>query len=559
MILRNCVLLLLFLFPQYLRAQSVYAPLNQDYYHWVNRYEIKQGRWAEGFHSQIKPYLRKGIVALVDSATVRIDRLTKVDEFNLAYLKNDSWEWATDSTQGLSKKAILKQIYKRQNDFYSHKDKDFEVHINPVIAFSLGQDNNSRSNPYLSSRGIEIRGSIANRIGFYTYFTDTQALFPTYVTNEIIKLNAIPNEGYYKRDIGGSRVDFITARGYLTFDIVKKINVQFGYDKNFIGNGYRSLVLSDYSSNYLFLKLNTKVWKINYENIFAQLTALTYNADGYYPKKYMAYHHLSINITKNFNIGFFENIIFGRSDTLVNTQGYDLNYLNPIIFYRSVEQQLGSPDNANLGIDFQWNFLRHFQLYGQIFIDELKVGEVRSGKGWWGNKQAVQLGFKYIDAFGIRNLDLQGETNIVRPFTYTHNSNFRNYTNYQQALAHPLGANFYEFVGIVRYQPFPRLMLVAKGIYTKYGADQNNSNVGNDIFLNYDTKQKEYGNYIGQGLPTTLLYADFTASWHLRHNLFVELKYIYRKIDSALTISNNTTNFFSLQVRWNIANREYAF
>jgi hypothetical protein len=29
--------------------------------------------------------------------------------------------------------------------------------------------------------------------------------------------------------------------GYFTFGVTKYIDVQFGYDKNFIGNGYRSL------------------------------------------------------------------------------------------------------------------------------------------------------------------------------------------------------------------------------------------------------------------------------------------------------------------------------
>ena len=51
---------------------------------------------------------------------------------------------------------------------------------------------------------------------------------------------------------------------------------------------------------------------------------------------------------------------------------------------------------------------------------------------------ALQLGAKYVDAFGINNLDLQLEMNRVRPFTHSHNDSISNYTHYNQPLAHPL-------------------------------------------------------------------------------------------------------------------------
>ena len=35
------ILLLLFLSPWLAIAQSSYAPLNEDYYHWIDRYEVK--------------------------------------------------------------------------------------------------------------------------------------------------------------------------------------------------------------------------------------------------------------------------------------------------------------------------------------------------------------------------------------------------------------------------------------------------------------------------------------------------------------------------------------
>ena len=144
----------------------------------------------------------------------------------------------------------------------------------------------------------------------------------------------------------------------------------------------------------------------------------------------MALHHLSINIGKKLNVGLFESVIYGRED-----QGLDIAYLNPIIFYRAIEQNNGSADNALLGMDFKYIPVKKLSFYGQLIFDEVVVSNLRAGNGWWANKFGIQGGMKYINAFGINNLDIQLEGNLVRPFTYTHLSDLTNYQHFQQPLA----------------------------------------------------------------------------------------------------------------------------
>jgi hypothetical protein len=127
----------------------------------------------------------------------------------------------------------------------------------------------------------------------------------------------------------------------------------------------------------------------------------------------MAMHHLSINVTKNVNIGVFESVMFRRENT------FELQYLNPIIFYRSIEQALGSPDNAFIGFDFKVNIPKHVQIYSQFLLDEFNFKKEFSTPGkskiyslfhprkWWGNKFAAQLGIKYIDAFDVMEARLR--------------------------------------------------------------------------------------------------------------------------------------------------------
>ncbi len=383
----------------------------------------------------------------------------------------------------------------------------------------------------------------------------------------MLNRGAVPNEGFWKEFRNGG-VDFFTARGYLDFQVSRHINLQFGHDKNFIGNGIRSMFLSDFSSNYFFLKLTTQVWRLNYTNLFAELIADAPftplgGADAgslgtvRFPKKYMALHHLSINITEKFNLGLFESTIFSDTDSLGGR--FEINYLNPVIFYRGIEQQVGSPDNVVLGLDFKWNPGIKYSVYGQILIDELIVDELLSGSGWWGNKISGQTGVKYINAFGMENLDLQLEYNFARPFTYTHTTNLTSYSHYRQPLAHPLGANFRELVGILRYQPLPRLALSGKLILDDAGVDPNGSNLGADILLPNPDRERDFDNMIGQGIDTKILFLDFTASYQLRHNLFIDFKQLVRDLDSADDTEDITTVYTALAIRLNIAKRLLDF
>lgn len=552
--------------PFFVHAQSVNVPVNSDYYHLVDRYEIKSGQITPSFFSSWRAYQRSQIAEFADTIST-MGNLSSVDRFNLNYLKNDNWEW-TEGADNESKKPILKHFYKVKSDLYHVRTKDFDLHINPVLHLGGGTESGSDVNTFINTRGVEVRGMIDNKVGFYSFLGETQTTLPLYVREGIEDQLVVPQEGFWK-GFNENGVDFFTARGYISFQATKHINLQFGHDRFKIGNGYRSLILSDFSPAYLFLKTNTKIWKFNYTNLFTQMTAdvegnptgLTGSSE--YPNKYMALHHLSINIGKKLNVGVFESVIFSREDSLGNN--YQLRYLNPIVFYRAIEQQNGSSDNVIIGLDFKWHVAKGVMLYGQLALDEFLLENVREGNGWWANKNAFQLGAEYVDAFGISNLDLQLEGNTARPYTYSHDTQFGSYSNYRQPLAHPLGANFREVVAIARYQPIDRLNVTAKLIYSNYGedvsgaADSLNTNFGTNILLSNTTREMDFGNETTQGIDTQVLFGDLTLSYQWRHNLFIDLKHTYRNLESAVEANNRTTNHTSVAIRWNIPQRLNEF
>ncbi|WP_082016949.1 hypothetical protein [Hymenobacter sp. DG25B] len=549
---------------------TTYVPLDADIYRLIDRYAAKSGADSlQELHTAVRPYPRAMVARLAeqmlrDSAA----GLSRADRFNLRYLLRDNWNYSTQAAAvNESARPLLTHFYRRQSDLFSVNNPDFTLRINPVIGVQLGKDTDSDGIRFLNTRGVQVEGTIDEKLGFYTFLADNQMAVPEYVRQRIVRDNIVPHEGYWKPfKTKPGQYDFLSARGYITYAATKHINVQLGHDRNIIGNGYRSLILSDYAAPYFFLKLNTRIWKFNYQNLFAEMTADKANADTIYQKKYFAQHHLSFDITPNFNVGVFESVVFSRGKGR-----FELQYLNPIIFYRSVEQQIGSQDNALLGMDFKWNIAHTAQLYGQLMLDEFVVSQVRSGNGWWANKQAFQLGAKYFDAVGIRNLDLQAEFNYIRPYTYEHEDKFRNYQHYNQPLAHPMGANLWEILGIVSYQPLPRLMLVGKGFFSEQGLNTTISpdfppytpipiNYGGNVLLPYTTRVQEYGNRVGQGNTTHLFHGDLTATYQLRHNLFIDATQIVRHQTSQIaTPLAGTEAYSALSLRWNIAQRVHEF
>lgn len=230
---------------------------------------------------------------------------------------------------------------------------------------------------FQNSRGLDIRGHVGKNVYFYMQLLDNQRNFNTFTEGWISEYQAIPGQGF-KIDFQSRLVqsfkgyDFFYTKAYTGIKANKYISVEFGHSNHFIGNGFRSLLLSDFSHNYLYLKFNTRFWKLNYTNIFAELapvSELVNEVDQLLPKKYSATHYLAYRPSEHVEIGAFESVIFSRENV------FEFQYLNPLIFYRAVEHYIGSPDNILLGTNFKWNFLKKFSLYGQFFLDEFRLGE----------------------------------------------------------------------------------------------------------------------------------------------------------------------------------------
>jgi hypothetical protein len=577
-------------------SQKTGLPLGNEAYHTLDRLEIKTNVVPD-FHSSLKYYLREDAVNFALKVEASGTTLSIKDREDLFYIYRDNNEafvrrTATNKNAGLqkvytdssqtfytftenstireeeehpyyfkSKKPILKHFYKTPANFWEIDKKDFYIRVNPIIngkAFAAKDDDFL----FLNQRGISIRGGIDGKVFFYTNILESQARFADYVRSQIKEDRAVPGAGIFKAyksrvvDVKDAH-DFLLAQGYIGFNISNHLYAQLGHGRNFIGNGYRSMLLSNFGNNYFYLKLNARVWKFHYQTLFSELNAAGARddiGDVLIPKKYSAMHHLSYNVTENLNIGFFEAIIFNRNNN------FELQYLNPVILYRTVEGALGSPDNAFVGLDFKWNFLNRFQFYGQLLLDEFKFDELFiERRGWWANKYGIQLGLKYIDILGIDHLDGQIEYNSARPYTYTHRDSSASYTHYNQPLAHPLGANFQEIVFRLRYQAGQKWLIKPRLIYMVYGEDPENLNFGGDLLQPHITRVMDFNNEIGQGINTRTLIGGLDISYELKHNLNLDFHYFYRNKNSEQDELDLTTSYLGGGIRFNFSNRNLDF
>ncbi len=577
-IIKSLTKLLFFICPFFAAAQTTYLQQGDKGYQLLDRLEIKGQKNTLLNFSNIKPFSRKAMVPLLeridsinkaggvsDSETVAVS-LTKTDEYNLhSFLMNNS-EWVTGSKESfMSRTPILKTFYKTKPNLVEVDVKDFFLAINPVLQLTYGKESGNGDNVFVNSRGLTLRGLIAKKIGFSTTLTDNQERGPLFFRDKIASLRAVPGYGFYK-GFKGTGVDYFDARGYVTFNVTKYIDVQFGHDKNFIGNGYRSLFLSDWGNSYLFLKLNTRIWKLNYENIFMELMPqFVKSGDNLLDKKYQALHHLSFDLSKSVTIGVFEAVTFGRRNH------FDFQYLNPIIFLRPIESSNGSSDKAKVGLDFKANVVKRLQFYGQFLLDEFVLSKLKNDPTNYVNKYGYQLGAKYVDAFGIANLDLQFELNRVRPFVYSHYDSVANYTHYNQPMAHPLGANFQEFIGILKYQPAPKWYIYARAMYYYQGLDSAGYNFGGNPFRLYNTDkppvdpgdplslQRTNGYKVGSGVKANCFNALLQVSYEIRENIYFDLSLQQRKYKIKSLGTNTSNTLISAGIRLNMAKREYDF
>jgi len=402
--------------------------------------------------------------------------------------------------------------------------------------------------------GVHLDGTIGNKFSYSGNYLGGDIYGPSFMDSFIKQSKVVPGMGfaYGSASKGYSYQYWDFCLSYMLNNI---FNFQLGKGKTFWGDGYRSLFLSDVSTSYPYFKITATVWHIQFVSMITAMEDAE-NPSGLtrdFHTKYSSFHYISWNVSKRINVSLFEAITYdGDSGNYV--RGFDPEYLNPILFYQPVNYNIGDPDKSNLGIGYKIKVAQKEQFYGQIIIDEFKLHNVIHHTGWWGNKQGVQLGFKAFDLFKVKNLSLQTEVNYIRPYTYTARDPLQNYSNFNQPLADPEGANFIESCSFLTYF-HKNLIVQGSAIVYHYGADKGSLDYGQDIFINYNEHVTEYGNYVGQGVSTYLGIAGIKADYIIspKMNLKAEVG-MYERFEKATGSESISEPYISVGVKTSLGN-----
>ena len=402
--------------------------------------------------------------------------------------------------------------------------------------FSIGSASKS---DYSSTHlfGASLLSNINNKVTFTFHFDYLVGNHNSFINEYQDSLLVFPAFGREK-----SRLQY-----NLNYYVNKFIAVDFGKGKHFIGNGYRSLILSTEHSPYPYLKFTTQFGRVKYYNLYT--TFLDTQDPTQNRKKHSSIHFFNFSLTENINIGIFEGVLWQSKDENYN-RGYDIEYLNPIIFYRPVEFSKHSPDNVLMGTNFNAK-LRTTTLYGQLLLDDLNISQQKDrdddyGGGFFQNKFAYQLGLKS----SFKELKVLLEYNQAQPYTYAHKEPMQSFTHFNQALAHPLGANFKEFVSLVYYTK-EKWKFSIKLTHAKVGLDSLETHYGQNIFASDfdaqgDGDEYSYGNFNGQGVSTQIntLHTEMAYSFKW-FDVFGSVFYKSKKSD----LLDQTSLWYSVGIR----------
>ncbi len=441
----------------------------------------------------------------------------------------------------LGDKAIVRKIF--YEDFISIQKNNFKFVVNPLFYLEKGNTVDS-IHYFINTRGIEIKGDIGDHFSFYSNFRENQARFRSFIYDKVKSRLVVPGQGAVKLNNNDlSKFDFSSASAYLSWTPSGFINVQIGQDKHFIGEGYRSFFISDFSSGYPFAKIKMEYKNFQYSTLFTEFRDFRISYYDYHFKKHGAFNYISYNYLNRFEVGLFEGVIYKTTDTIAGyVNRFKADYFIPVLGLRSLINGFGSENHLLVGMNVKVKVSDFIQLYGQFAIDDMSQ-----------KKYAFQNGIKMFDLFfsKLKNhrLYVQTEYNYASPRAFSHPViQFQTWSNYNEELAHPAGSDFSEIIAIICHN-YKRVNIDFR--YNTINLNRKGSN--SDIFVTDDE------NYIT--LPNPVYISHYTTSLSYIVNPTTGLQ-IYVGFDhrNYKTNTNDTQEIFLMfGLKSDIANFYYDY
>ncbi len=508
---RILALCVCFLGVKHLEAQQLLAPLTHHFNWDVEQLLAKPSET----HSAVRPL-----------TIHQLDLLRPKD--SLEYDKPRSW---------IYRKAFKESLFKVDSS-------DFRLQVDPVLNLSYGNDfgDSAKSGLYTNTRGILIRGSIGSDLSFESSFYENQAFFPEYVNQYVDYHGVVPGSGRTK-PFKTNGYDYSMASGYISYRPSENFIVQAGHGKNFIGEGYRSLYLSDVAFNYPYLKAQALFWegRIMYTSMVASIRELvrlpsTQASEPQFVPKQLSLNYVSYKPVPIVEIGVFESRVYQRWDSTLGSLAPNFSAYIPLF---GVKTLAGGDDairsNGFLGAAFKVNPVKGFVMYAQYVQDD------------WSENRGHNVGMK-LAGLGLKNLFLRAEYTWVSEKNFGSARPFQSYSHYGQPLAHLKGKNFREVVIQGSYS--------WKRIFAIYHS--NTYNFRNDSFLSQEGQDvRVYKPRRAESTKVAIQHVQLGYIINPATNLNVSISYLNR-IETG-EFQTMKTGWFNVNLRTTLSNLYFDF
>lgn len=315
----------------------------------------------------------------------------------------------------------------------------FNFDINPILNFSNGSDSYDTTHRGISTntRGFWLKGQLGNKFFFESAFMENQSYLPAYLKDYSLATSVVPGQGRWKT-FKSSGFDYAMSSGVIHFQAAKNFSIRLGHGKQKIGNGYRSLLLSDNSFNYPYLQFTASFFKqrLQYSQTYALLMNLSTGGsktppgiEEIFQKKAASFQHLSWHVNKYLDVYAFQGMIWKATDSN-NVMHLNPLYANPVIFSNLAAYGFNNTNHIVTGGGFQVRPLKKICIYGQFMYDGVSDSSTAN--------YGYQAGFKLYDALTVKNLFIQYEYNYLSPYSYADMHHpAQSYSHYGQLLTTP--------------------------------------------------------------------------------------------------------------------------
>lgn len=438
------------------------------------------------------------------------------------------------------------------DDLIKIKKNNLEINFNFLLNESSLHSKDFDTNYTQNTRGFEIYGTLGDKISFYSDFYENQALLLPYINERANQTLVVNGQGVWKpfgTDKTGKDYNYVS--GYISYSPLKRLNLQAGQSKFFIGNGYRSLLLSDNSASYPFFKIDANFKKWQYVAMFTEFENFQTKFYFQHQKKNGSFVFVNYSPFKYLEIGLFEAIIWHTSDDSTYLKRFPFEYFLPIPWLRELTYGFNNQHNAMLGLNARLKPLDYTEIYGQFLLDNYTNQSFEQ-------RYAFQFGIKFFDLFfgKLNNCGfyLQTEYNKAQPYTYTHEYIVSAYTHDNESLASPLGAGFKEFVILSNIDIY-RFEISFKYNLAVTSSDTLNSNFGTNLLLsNQNADFKTFDNFVGQGNKTNISNLSINLALLINRKTNFRLFAQINKRIFTSEINSNKLSYFTFGIKSELKN-----